>query len=166
MKLIKSVNKNENFKFKCNINKIFNKTPKKGFSNILEILSLKMSLLFGPKNPKFSILPSFENLRDRDIHIHTGINPKWTYRNSIVWTPRFYIQKDISQEFLFQLKKFRKLNQWEDMHQIALTELVLTEAIRDTTYEMALNYKVSSSNTNPFHGLIDILLFNNDPESK
>jgi hypothetical protein len=164
MKLIKSVNKNEIFKFKSNLN--FYKISEKRFSNILEVLSLKMSILFGPKNPKFSILPSFEKLSDNDIHTHTGINPKWTYRNSIVWTPRFYIQKDISQEFLFQLKKFRKLDQWDDMHQVALTELILTEAIRDTTYEMALNYKVNPSNMNPFHGLIDILLYNNDPDSK
>lgn len=166
MKLIKRVNKNEIFKSNCNFNKNFYKFPEKRFSNILEILTLKLTLLFGPKIPKFSILPSFDKLSDKEINIHTGINPKWTYRNSIVWTPRFYIQKDISQEFLFQLKKFRKLDQWDDLHQIALTELVLTEAIRDTTYEMALNYKVTPTNINPFHGLIDILLYNNDPESK
>ena len=164
MRIIKHLNKNEFFKNSGT--KYFYNSSHKSFSNILEIFKMKMNLLLGPKNQSFKILPSFENLSDKDIYNHTGINPKWTYRNSIVWTPRFYVQKEISQEFLFQLKKFRKLNQWEDIHQVALTQLILTEAIRDTTYEMALNYQVKQSNLNPFHGLIDILLYNNDPESK
>ena len=148
------------------ITKLIYKTHKKQFTNIVDILTMKLNMLLGPKKYNKKILPSFENLKDKDIYTHTGINPKWTYRNSIIWTPRFYLQKEISGEFLFQLKKFRKLDQWEDIHQVALTELILTEAIRDTTYEMALNYKVNPTLQNPFHGLIDILLYNNDKESK
>jgi hypothetical protein len=122
--------------------------------------------LFGPKEYARNPIPSFDKIDDKLIKLYSGINPKWTYRNHIFWTPRFYLQKDISQEFLFQLKKFRKINEWENIHQVALIQLVLTEAIRDTTYEIEYNYRINPTLQNPFHGLIDMLIYNNDENSK
>ncbi len=125
-----------------------------------------VSYLFAPRGFSNKTVPDFKNMTDGVINLYTGINPKWTYRNDINWTPRFYKQKEISQEFLFQLKKFRKLDSWEDIHQAALIQLILTEAIRDTSYELEFNYKIKPSIQNPFHGLIDMLIYNNDEESK
>jgi hypothetical protein len=89
-----------------------------------------------------------------------------TYLNSIFWTPKFYIQKDISDEFLWELKKFRKLNVWSESDYFALTQLILTEAIRDTSFEISYNYKAESSNFCLLNGNIDILLYNNDANAK
>jgi len=134
--------------------------------SIVDSFFENFNLLFGPKNFSQKTIPSFYNMTDEIINLKTGINPKWTYRNQIFWTPRFYIQKNISQEFLFQLKKFRKLDEWEDIHQVALTQLILTEAVRDTTYEIEYNYPIKPTLQNPFHGIIDILIYNNDKNSK
>jgi hypothetical protein len=134
--------------------------------NIFNLWKNKLTTFFGPKEINFNLIPSFKELTDEEIKLYSDINPQWTYKNSIIWTPKFYIQKDISTEFLFELKKFRKLDEWEDSHQFALTQLILTEAIRDTSYEIEYNFKVTSSLANPFHGNIEILLYNNDKSSK
>jgi len=168
MKILHKVNRisiNEYNKRKIIFLQPFIKVNLKLISTILDIFKLKMGTLFSPKNFSNKIIPSFDALKDDDIYKYTGLNPKWTYKNSIKWTPKFYIQKDISLEFLSQIKKFRKLNEWEDIHQLALTELILTEATRDTTYEIAYNYKVNPTLHNPFHGLIDILIYNTEENS-
>lgn len=134
--------------------------------NILNLWKNKLTTFFGPKEIHFNLIPQFKELSDSEIKLYSGINPSWTYRNSILWTPRFYMQKDISTEFLFELKKFRKLDEWEESHVFALTQLILTEAIRDTTYELEYNFKIKPSLANPFHGTIDILMYNNDKEAK
>jgi hypothetical protein len=111
-------------------------------------------------------IPNFKNNSVDDIKNYTGINPSWTYYNNIFWTPRFYIQKNISQEFLSEMRKFRKLDTWNETYQFALTQLILLEAIRDTSYELAYNYKISATPDNPFHGEIDILIYNTEEGSK
>ena len=118
----------------------------------------------GPKKPLYKRTNSFADLVDDDIKNFTNIDPMYTYRNQIYWAPRFYIQKDLSNEFIFQLKKFRKLKEWSNTDQLALTQLILTEAIRDTTYEIAYNYNVKQTILCPFWGDIDILLYNNVKE--
>jgi hypothetical protein len=118
----------------------------------------------GPKKPLFKQTPQFHDLTDDDIKNFTNIDPMYTYRNQVYWNPRFYIQKDLSNEFIFQLKKFRKLREWSNTDQLALTQLIITEAIRDTTYEIAYNYQVKSTTLSPFWGQIDILLYNNVKE--
>ncbi len=158
--ILSQINKN----FSSN-RKSFVFSHNKNFSNILEIFQNKLNMLFAPRKFANKMIPNFQELNDKDIYTFTGINPKWTYRNAIMWTPRFYIQKDLSTEFMFELKKFRKLTEWTDLHQVALTQLILTEAIRDTTYEIAYNYKVEPTVNNPFHGLIDFLVYNNDTEA-
>jgi hypothetical protein len=134
--------------------------------NILNLWKNKLTTFFGPKEINFKLISSFKELSDKEIKQYSGIDPEWTYKNSIIWTPRFYVQKDISTEFLFELKKFRKLDEWEDSHQFALTQLILTEAIRDTSYEIEYNFKITPTLANPFNGNIDILLYNNDKSSK
>ena len=89
-----------------------------------------------------------------------------SYTNNIFWTPRFYIQKDLSDEFLWELKKFKKMDSWSNMETLALTQLIITEAIRDTTFEMSLNYKCKPSNFCMFHGDIDLLVYNSEKEEK
>jgi len=89
-----------------------------------------------------------------------------SYMNNIFWTPRFYLQKDISQEFLWELRKFRKIDIWTLNDQVSLTQLILTEATRDTSFEIAFNYKCEPSNFCMFHGSIDLLIYNNIKEDK
>ena len=137
----------------------------KGY-NIFDLWKNKLNTFLGPKEINFNVIPSFKDLTDNDIKSYSGVNPEWTYKNSILWTPKFYIHKEISTEFLFELKKFRKLDIWEDSHQFALTQLILTEAIRDTSYEIEYNFAIKASLANPFHGMIDILMYNNDKSSK
>jgi len=86
--------------------------------------------------------------------------------NNIFWTPRFYLQKEISKEFLWEIKKFKKLDSWSNFDQLALTQLIITEAIRDTTFEMSLNYKCEPSNFCMFHGTIDMLTYNSEKGEK
>jgi hypothetical protein len=130
------------------------------FYNVIE----RLTGLIGPRNPQFKQLPSFQHLCDKDIRSHTNIDPDYSFRNQLYWIPRFYLHKDLSAEFLFQLKKFKYLNNWTNSDQLALTQLILTEAIRDTTYELAYNFEVKPSVLCPFHGTIDILLYNNIKE--
>jgi hypothetical protein len=120
--------------------------------------------LIGPKNVSFKQVPSFGHLSDDEIRQHTNIEPNYSFRNQLYWIPRFYLHKDISFEFVKEIKKFKKLSDWKNAEQLALTQLVLTEAIRDTTYEIAYNYEVKPSLLCPLHGTIDILLYNNIKE--
>ena len=132
-----------------------------------------MTSFLRPKGLKTLDHPPFHLLNNNLIKQNTGkrilikgINPYLTYLNSIFWTPKFYIQKDISDEFLWELKKFRKLGIWNDSDYLALTQVILTEAIRDTTFEIAYNYKAEPTNFCQFNGNIDILLYNNDFKAK
>lgn len=121
---------------------------------------------FTPSKSKLYKIPSFNALSDEDIKSYSLIQPDWTYRNNIYWTPRFYIQKEISREFLYELKKFRKIEEWTELDYLALTQLVVTEAIRDTTYALNFNKKITPSFDNPFHGNVDMLIFNTEKDSK
>lgn len=145
-------------------NKILNFSHKK-FS-IFSVINHKIGGFLMPKNSKMKTLPSFQHIDDNLIKSTTGIDPVWTYRNNIIWTPRFYLQKDISPEFLFQLKKFKKIDKWDDLHLFSLVQLILTEAIRDTSYEIAYNYKIEPSYYNPLWGTIDALIYNTEEGSK
>lgn len=121
---------------------------------------------FTSKKASIYKVPKFQFLNDEDISNNSLIKPDWTYRNNIYWTPRFYIQKDLSREFLTELKKFRKLEEWTDLDYLALTQLILTEAIRDTTYSINYNKEIKPSFNNPFYGNIEMLIFNKEEESK
>ena len=120
--------------------------------------------LLASKNPKYKSLYPFHLLTDNDIKNNTNIDPLYSYRNQIYWTPRFFIHKELSQEFIIELKKFKKINDWKKIDQLALTQLILTEATRDTTIDITYNYKVKPSHFSPFHGNIDILMYNSIKE--
>lgn len=122
--------------------------------------------LFVPARTKIFRVPNFNKLTDKDIGTFSLIKPDWTYRNTIYWTPRFYLQKDISREFLFELKKFRKLEEWTELDYLALTQLIVTEAIRDTTYSINYNENIKPTYNNPFYGNIDMLIFNTEEGTK
>lgn len=87
------------------------------------------------------------------------IYPDDTYHNKIFWKPRFYQAPYLSPEFLKELKKFRNVVVWKNEHVLALTQLILIEAIRDTTFDYTFYYEAEPSLVSPFHGTIEILLY-------
>ncbi len=123
-------------------------------------------LFFTPRKARVYKIPKFQSLNDEDVSNYSLIKPDWTYRNNIYWTPRFFIQKDLSREFLSELKRFKKLDEWTEIDYLALTQLIVTEAIRDTTYAINYNKEIKPSYNNPFHGIIDIIVFNTEEDSK
>ena len=48
---------------------------------------------------------------------------------------------------------------WEDKHVLALTQLILIEATRDTTFDVSFNFLAHSSPICQFNGKIDCLLY-------
>lgn len=110
--------------------------------------------------------PEFKELNDKHIKYGTSIDPDLTYRNKIYWTPQFYLQKQLSFEFKQRLKIFKRLKVWTNFDYIALAQLIVVEAIRDTTFEIAENYECKRTNRNHLHGNIPILIYNNDPDNK
>ncbi len=122
--------------------------------------------LFTSSKARLYKIPKFQKLSDEDISNYSLIKPNWTYRNNIYWTPRFFIQNEISREFILELKKFRRLQEWTELDYLALTQIILTEAIRDTSYEINYNKEIKPSFNNPFHGNIDLIIFNNEENSK
>ena len=122
--------------------------------------------LFLPAKATIFKVPNFDKLDDSNIKDLSLIKPEWTYRNNIYWTPRFYTQKDISREFLVELKKFRKLEEWTELDYLALTQLIVIEAIRDTTYSINYNEIIKPTYNNPFHGSIEMLIFNTEEGMK
>ncbi len=109
--------------------------------------------------------PKFDSLFDSHIKTNSTINPHITYRNKIYWNPKFYLQKNLSFEFKESIKKFRRINNWTELDHFALIQCILTEAIRDTTYKLAYDFECKLSSSNPFHGLIPILIYNSDSEN-
>lgn len=87
------------------------------------------------------------------------MNPQATYLNNLYWTPRFYQASHLSQEFEQEILKFRHLHVWEDKHVLALTQLILMEATRDTTFDLSFNFYAQPSSLCQYHGDIDCLLY-------
>jgi hypothetical protein len=96
-------------------------------------------------NPHESSLPSFSKISDAEIGRESAINPNLTYLNNLFWTPRFYQAAHLSTEFEQEILKFRNLHVWEDKHVLALTQLILIEATRDTTFDVSFNFKARHS---------------------
>ncbi len=111
-------------------------------------------------------LPAFRYLTDRLIDENSYINPYITYRNSIYWTPQYYIKSNHSYEFKNKLSYFKRITKWEEKDHIALIQLILTEAIRDTTFKISYNYTCKPNEENPFNGTIPFLIYNDDKSSK
>ena len=55
--------------------------------------------------------------------------------------------------------KFRDLYVWEDKHVLALTQLILIEATRDTTFDVSFRFKANPSPWCQYHGYVDALLY-------
>jgi hypothetical protein len=89
----------------------------------------------------------------------TYLKPSDTYHNKIFWSPRFYQASYLSPEFLQEVRKFRNLKLWRNEHVLALTQLILIEAIRDTTFDYSFYYKAVPSSITELHGRIDCLLY-------
>ena len=88
------------------------------------------------KNNK-NVMPPFDKISHAFIHQETGIDPDTVYKNNLFWTPRFYQVSHLSTEFETELLKFKNLQVWQDKHVLALTQLILIEATRDTTFDVS-----------------------------
>ena len=73
--------------------------------------------------------------------------------------PRFYQQPFLSQQFIDQINKFRKVKVWRDKDTLALTQLILIEATRDTTFDVSFGFQAEPSSECQFHGFIDCLMY-------
>lgn len=134
------------------------------FNNLID--NLLNYLTYNNKNAVNSkFAPSFNMFTDSDIFNLTNINPNHTYKNNLYWAPKFYVHKDISFELLDKIKIFNRLKEWKDHDNLSLAQLLITEAIRDTTYDVLYNYECKSNKHNILHGNIPMLLYNKDPES-
>lgn len=104
-------------------------------------------------------LPGFDRISHKNIEQETGINAQAVYKNNLFWTPRFYQVSSLSTEFETELLKFKNLQVWEDKHVLALTQLILIEATRDTTFDVSFKFRARASDLCQFHGMIDALLY-------
>ncbi|CDW81482.1 UNKNOWN [Stylonychia lemnae] len=73
--------------------------------------------------------------------------------------PRFYQAPTLSAEFEQEMKKFKNLQVWQDKDILSMTQLILIEATRDTTYDISFGFKANPSQLSSFHGRIDCLLY-------
>lgn len=106
-----------------------------------------------------TVLPAFDAIDDRNIEAECGIKASLVYDNCLYWMPRFYQQSHLSQEFLAEMQKFKKTQVWRDEDLVALTQLILIEATRDTTFDVSFDFTAKPSNLCAFHGSIDCLLY-------
>lgn len=104
-------------------------------------------------------MPPFERINDDQIGQESRINPGITYLNNLFWRPRFYQAPFLSTEFQQEILKFRDLHVWEDKHVLALTQLILIEATRDTTFDVSFRFKANASPWCQYHGYVDALLY-------
>lgn len=58
-----------------------------------------------------------------------------------------------------EVSKFKKLQVWEDKDVLALTQLILIEATRDTTFDVSFGFRARHSYLSRLHGRIDCLLY-------
>lgn len=100
---------------------------------------------FQSKDGSKSSLRPFGSITDQEIKAECGIDAELVYNNNLYWMPRFYQQPFLSQHFLEEIKKFKKKQVWHDIDVVALTQLVLIEATRDTTFDVSFNFKASPS---------------------
>jgi hypothetical protein len=79
--------------------------------------------------------------------------------------PEFYQQPTLSPEFKTELRKFRNFKYFDNTHVLALTQLIIIESIRDTTFDYYMNYQAKASEVCAFHGTIDFFLYQKYDES-
>lgn len=65
----------------------------------------------------------------------------------------------LSTEFETEMLKFKNLQVWEDKHVLAMTQLILIEATRDTTFDASFQFRARPSELCMFNGTIDALLY-------
>ena len=100
---------------------------------------------FRTKDGSISSLRPFDRVSEDEIRAECGIDAELVYKNNLYWMPRFYQQPFLSQSFLEEVKKFKKKQVWRDVDVVALTQLILIEATRDTTFDVSFNFKASPS---------------------
>jgi hypothetical protein len=106
-----------------------------------------------------SMVPPFASIQHAHILQESQINPTTTYLNNLFWTPRFYQASGLSNEFEQEILKFKNLSVWDDKHVLAMTQIILMEATRDTTFDLSFHFKANPSPICQYHGLIDCLMY-------
>jgi len=57
------------------------------------------------------------------------------------------------------MAKLKRLGAWTDKDILTLTQLILIEATRDTTFDVSFNFQANPSYLSQLHGTIDCLLY-------
>ena len=73
--------------------------------------------------------------------------------------PQFYKAPSLSPWFKSELLRFYKIKAWENKHILAFTELMINEAIYDTTYTYDLGFEAQPDKLCQFYGPIDFFLY-------
>lgn len=120
--------------------RLYHSFPRRGMSTFTRLFTWIGR--FAQGNPT---IPSFESCTHKDIQRETGINPNLVYINNLYWTPRFYQAPTLSIEFEHEMKKFKNLQVWEDKDVLAMTQLILIEATRDTTFDVSFGFRAQPS---------------------
>ena len=130
--------------------------------------SIETFRLYNPKiipNDDYEY-PEFHMLNHHDYRRATAFEASDVYYNSLFWVPRFYHHYKLSDRFLEELNKLKNRTSWDDIDTLALIQLCLTEATYDTSYKFAFKYKAEFTKASAFHGIIDMLIYNDVPERK
>jgi hypothetical protein len=90
-------------------------------------------------------MSSFDSVTHSEISRETGLNPELVYLNKLYWMPRFYQVPYLSNHFQNGIKKFKHLQVWNESDVLALTQLILIEATRDTTFDVSFGFKAHPS---------------------
>ena len=128
---------------------------------------LRSISLFDPRKiPSWdNPIPPFHALTNLHYDQVMRLDSLSVYLNKMFWIPRFFVQKTLSTRFLSEIEKLKRVTDWQEIDTLALTQLCLIEATRDTTYEMGFDYQAEPSRRCLFHGKINILLYNSLAES-
>ncbi|KAL4506893.1 hypothetical protein ABPG72_001314 [Tetrahymena utriculariae] len=115
---------------------------------------------------KKSILPPFQQLDDGFIHSYTLYSKNLQLHSPFRWTP--YIQhQDISErEFQLKMKQFKKKKIFDVKDEAELIDTFLFQALKNTGFDYYYDYICQPSNSCPFHGRIDFLIYHRDAETK
>ena len=114
------------------------------------------------KTKSRAMYPPFQELSSYFLEKDYGIRAKDIYNHELYWAPRFILVNYLSFEFLSALHILKRKRILTQRDTLALVQLILTEAVRDTTYNLTYNYECEASALTPFHGNLPILIYNEE----
>jgi hypothetical protein len=114
---------------------------------------------------KKSLFPRFDELVDSDLMLHTKYSFNMQIYSQFRWTPLIQY-KDFSPEFDLKMRDFASVPTWSEDLTGELIDAQIYEALKNTGYEYYYDYECLPSKKTPFHGKVDFLIYNNNPDSK